>query len=111
MNAAGPKWRRHCERASMLATQPDTINQPLGQPTDSSRHSSAHVVALPQKPAVTQNMSELWESAGVRHFKTHRLAEDNIILAQCSSPAPFFTQQGQTVILVVPCRVAILHLL
>ena len=25
-----PKWRRHCECASMLVTQPDTSNQPLG---------------------------------------------------------------------------------
>ena len=30
MFATGPKWRRHCECASMLVTQPDTSNQPLG---------------------------------------------------------------------------------
>ena len=60
---------------------------------DSSRHSSAHVVALSPKPEDTPTMSQPKESAGFRHLTTHRLAKDNII---------FFAQQEQTLLLVIP---------
>ena len=37
MFAAGPKWRCHCECASMLVTQPDTSNQPIGSAIGNNR--------------------------------------------------------------------------
>ena len=66
MFATGPKWRCHCECASMQVTQPDTSNQPLGLQTNTHTHHRAQPHAASHSYSLSMSLS-LFLAQGTAH--------------------------------------------